>query len=184
MEINTPIALVCYERALRLPTSSPSKHNQLSDLTYLPEACKTHGTGLAVVQKVPIYKNFGPRQIFWASGFLLWVDTDWRCWCDVCMVHSAPPCLLPRPSFAVCSPLSTHRHTHTPLHLLVLSCTQTKERKRDQRKIKWPARVLMREGRASGIYLKPFLPPAAALWRALSPPPVNGWSVDFLSNKG
>lgn len=134
MEINTPIALVCYERALRLPTSSPSKHNQLSDLTYLPEACKTHGTGLAVVQKVPIYKNFGPRQIFWASGFLLWVDTDWRCWCDVCMVHSAPPCLLPRPSFAVCSPLSTHRHTHTPLHLLVLSCTQTKERKRDQRK--------------------------------------------------
>ncbi len=114
MEVNTPIALVCFERALPLPTSSPSMHNQLSNLTYLPEACEAHGTGLAVVQKVPMYKKFAPRQIFWASGFPLCTDIDWRCGCDACTAHSAPPCLLPRRRTVVCSPLSTHTHTSTP----------------------------------------------------------------------
>lgn len=64
MEVYTPIALVCYERALPLPTSSPLMHNQLSELTYLPEVCEAHGRGLALVQKVPIYKNLFQDRFF------------------------------------------------------------------------------------------------------------------------
>lgn len=66
----------------------------------------------------------------------------------------------------LCASCRGHAHTHrrTPLHLPALSSThmQTKrEEKGTKEKIKWPARVLMREDRASGIHLKPFLPPAA-----------------------
>lgn len=152
MEVNTPIALVCYERALPLPTSFPLMHNQLSDLTYLPEASQAHGTGLAAVQKVPVYKKdrFSERLDFL---FVLTLIDVAGVMCVQCAVQLC----------ACCQGLEPPRNTHTPLHLLVLSSrhTQTKGRKRDQRKIKWPARVLMREDRASGIYLKPFLPPAA-----------------------
>lgn len=166
MEVNTPIALVCYERALPFPTSSPKMHNQLSNLTYLPKACEAHGTGRAVIQKVPIYKNLLQDRFSERLDFFSALTLDWR------------------RRFRCVRGEHTHTRGRTPLHLLAHTLTQTKGRKRDQRKMKWPARVLMREGRASGIYLKPFFSPCCSLWRALSPPPVNGQSVDFLSNKG
>lgn len=132
----------------------------LSNLTYLPEACKAHGTGLGLVQKVPICTNlfqdrFSERLDFFFALSLTAIVGAMYVRCTEPAAKAKSRCLQP----------PEHTHTHTLLHLLVLSCAhthrQTKGRNRDQRKSKWPARVLMRDGRASGIYLKPFLPPAA-----------------------
>lgn len=155
MEVNIPIALVCYERALPLPTSSPSMHNQLSNLTYLPDAWEAHGTGLAVVQRVPIYNIFSSKTDFlgvWISS-LRWHWLTLRVWCVYGAQCTSVPAAKSR---------WAHTHTSTPAGTFLRTHThRPKGEKGDQRKIKWPARVLMREGRASGIYLKPFLPPAA-----------------------
>lgn len=158
VEGNTPIALVCYESALQLPTSPPSMHNQLSNLTYSRKACEAHGTGRAVIQKVPIYRNF-LQDRFRVSGFLLCSTTDWQV---VCMLNSAPTRLLPGPTEFQFEAPWAHAYTHLyTCWYTFVPHTHTKGKQRDQREIKWPARVLMREGWASGIYLKPFLPPPA-----------------------
>ncbi len=88
MEVNTPIALVCFERALPLPTSSPLMRNQLSNLTYLPEACETHGTRLAAVQKVPVCKDllqdrFSEHLDFFSALTLIDIVGATCAWCTV-----------------------------------------------------------------------------------------------------
>lgn len=117
MEVNTPIAFVCFERALPLPTSSPLMHNQLSKPTYLPEACETLGTRLAAVQKVPICKNllrdrFSERLDFFFALTLIDIAGATCVWCTA----QLRACLLPRFESRCLQPPEPHTHTYTHLY--------------------------------------------------------------------
>lgn len=93
-------------------------NNQLSNLTYLPEACEAHGTGLAVVQKVPICIDLFQDRVSERLDFffaLTLIDVV-GAMCVRCTVHLPAFCQGPE---LLCSPLSTpadtflHTHTHT-----------------------------------------------------------------------
>lgn len=179
MEVNTPIALVCYERALPLPTSFPLMHNQLSDLTYLPEASEAHGTGLAAVQNVPVYKKTADFLSVWISS-LHWRWLTLQVWC----VYSAQCSYVP-----AARDLSPHQHTHTHTSTPAPHTRRPKGGKGTKEKSKPKKNQMtctrLNEG-GPGIWHLPqtISSSCCSLWRALSQPPVNGWSVDFLSNKG
>lgn len=141
--------------------------NQLSKLTYLPQACEAHGKGWGVIQKVPNSANllwdwfFSERLDFF---FVLTLIDG--CECDVCVwwtVRLCACCQGLEPQFA-----ASRAHAYlppfspTPAGPLLHTAMQTKGREGGggaTKKQKWPARVLMREGQESGIHLKPFLPP-------------------------
>ena len=110
-----PLLWSVYERALPLPTSSPLMHNQLSKLTYLPEAREAHGTRPAVVQNngTNLQKNLLPDRPFpsvWFSS-LLWHWLTLR----VRRVHSAKAektAVRTHTSTPAGTCLRTHTHTH------------------------------------------------------------------------
>lgn len=116
MKVYTPIALVCYEETLPLPISSPLMHNQLSNLTYLPEVCEAHeGRGEMEVQKVPICRNFLQDRFSECLEFLFVLT----------LIDIVGPMCAPCTMYRRAGCQSSYSPTHTPLHLLVLSCTHT-----------------------------------------------------------
>lgn len=134
--------------------------------------CNSKGTNL---------QKFPPRQIssVWISSLLYhWltgcVHAEQRTYTPAARAYRVP----------VWSPLSAR--IHTPLHLLVHFCTTYAY----ERQAKGPKRNKMTCTRLNegglGVWHLPqtISSPSCSLWRALSLPPVNGWSVDFLSNKG
>ena len=159
-----------YERALPLPTSSPLMHNQLSKLTYLPDAHEAHGTGPAVVQKkktVPICEKicsqtgFSERLVFVFALTLIDIAGTTCAQCqgreNRCSHTHLYTCRF--------LPARTHKHTHTQA---------------DQREEKGPKKNQMTCTRLNeggpGVWQLPqtISSPRCSLWRALSPPPVNG----------
>lgn len=107
-------------------------------IAYVPVGCRARGTGRAA--------GICPKADFLRLGFI--------------------SALIPTDAFAEQELLHTHSHTtsSTPDGAFPTLCSLThthsrpKEKKADQREIRRPAGVLMRDGRASGVHLRPFLP--------------------------
>lgn len=134
MEVNTPIALDCYERALPLPTSSPLIYNQLSKLTYLPEAREAHETGLGAVQNVPIFKNLLQDRFFLS----VWISSQHWHWLTARLYGAQCASVLAAWAYRRClRPLEcTHTHLYTCWYFSAHTHAQTKGRKKGTKE-KW-----------------------------------------------